>query len=70
MEQKAIKYLIDEAAKVFMTEKLLLDLEAPVKVIGDVHGQFFDLFRIFDVAGFPSTTQKFLFIGDYVDRGK
>lgn len=48
----------------------MLDLEAPIKVFGDVHGQFFDVFRLFDVAGYPSTQQKFLFIGDYVDRGK
>lgn len=53
-----------------MNEKMLLDLEAPIRVFGDVHGQFFDVFRLFDVAGYPSPTQKFLFIGDYVDRGK
>jgi hypothetical protein len=28
------------------------------------------LFRMFDIAGYPSENQKFLFIGDYVDRGK
>ena len=49
---------------------MLLDLEAPIKVFGDVHGQYFDLFRLFDIAGYPGGTQKFLFIGDYVDRGK
>jgi serine/threonine-protein phosphatase PP1 catalytic subunit len=49
---------------------MLLDLEAPIKIFGDVHGQYFDLFRLFDVAGYPQGNQKFLFIGDYVDRGK
>ena len=48
----------------------MLDLEAPIKIFGDVHGQYFDLFRLFDVAGYPHDKQKFLFIGDYVDRGK
>jgi len=54
LEQKAIKFIIDESAKIFMSEKMLLDLEAPIKVFGDVHGQFFDVFRLFDVAGYPS----------------
>ena len=49
---------------------MLLDLEAPIKIFGDVHGQYFDLFRLFDIAGYPHGNKKFLFIGDYVDRGK
>ena len=50
---------------------MLLELEAPIKIFGDVHGQYFDLFRLFDIAGYPGEgDQKFLFIGDYVDRGK
>ena len=70
LDQKAIKFLIDESTKVFQKDSMLLDLEAPIKVFGDVHGQYFDLFRLFDIAGYPGGTQKFLFIGDYVDRGK
>ena len=53
LDQKAIKFLIDESTKVFQNEKMLLDLEAPIKVFGDVHGQYFDLFRLFDIAGYP-----------------
>ncbi|CAN1331664.1 Serine/threonine-protein phosphatase BSL1 [Linum perenne] len=43
------------AEQLFMHEPTVLQLKAPVKVFGDLHGQFGDLMRLFDEYGFPST---------------
>ena len=51
-----------------MSEPLLLELSVPITVVGDLHGQYYDLMRIFRKLGFPSE-HKYLFLGDYVDRG-
>lgn len=57
------------ARQVLLSQPSLLELSPPVKVVGDVHGQFSDLIRIFTKCGFPPST-NYLFLGDYVDRGK
>ncbi|KAI8959675.1 Metallo-dependent phosphatase-like protein [Daldinia sp. FL1419] len=53
----------------FLSQPALLELDAPVKIVGDVHGQYTDLIRMFEMCGFPPSA-NYLFLGDYVDRGK
>ena len=47
--------LCHAAEQIFMNEASVLQLKAPIKVFGDLHGQFGDLLRLFDEYGFPST---------------
>nr|XP_016432457.1 PREDICTED: serine/threonine-protein phosphatase BSL3-like isoform X2 [Nicotiana tabacum] len=67
--------LCDSAEKIFASEPSVLQLRAPIKIFGDLHGQFGDLMRLFDEYGSPSTAGDisyidYLFLGDYVDRGQ
>ena len=60
--------IINTFKDIVKNEPNIAKLKDPVTVVGDLHGQFYDLIKCLDVGGNPENT-KYLFLGDYVDRG-
>lgn len=69
LKNSEIARICHMAREMFLSQPSLLELSPPVKIVGDVHGQYADLLRLFTKCGFPPSA-NFLFLGDYVDRGK
>lgn len=61
--------MCERALSIFSEQPMVLELEAPLSLCGDIHGQFHDLLRVFEHSGYPPES-NYLFLGDYVDRGK
>lgn len=61
--------ILKRATKILRKEPNVLKAKAPLNVIGDIHGQFFDLANLIKESGEPSQKKGYLFLGDYVDRG-
>lgn len=69
ISKKEVTHIINKSKEIFLSQPTLLELASPIKVVGDLHGQFNDLLRILKLSGFPPHS-NYLFLGDYVDRGK
>ncbi|CAF4701083.1 unnamed protein product [Rotaria sp. Silwood1] len=61
--------LVELARQNFEREPNILIVPRPVTIVADIHGQFYDLLTILTAGGDPAKT-RYLFLGDYVDRGQ
>eukprot|EP01063_Lacrimia_lanifica_P032396 TRINITY_DN5539_c0_g1_i2.p1 TRINITY_DN5539_c0_g1~~TRINITY_DN5539_c0_g1_i2.p1 ORF type:complete len:862 (+),score=351.96 TRINITY_DN5539_c0_g1_i2:66-2651(+) len=71
---RSLDKMVERVIKILKPQPKLIDLEAPLFVFGDIHGNFGDLQyfmqRLTVLGGMKMTPHGFLFVGDYVDRGK
>jgi diadenosine tetraphosphatase ApaH/serine/threonine PP2A family protein phosphatase len=76
LDVETVIALIEQCGKIVQEQPMVLKVEAPVKVFGDIHGQYQDLMRFFDLFSAPIQGPggdidglDYIFLGDYVDRG-
>ena len=69
LNEPFVRFLCTQSQEILSQEPNILELEGPIKICGDLHGRLTDLLNIFNLGGEPSKT-NYLFLGDYVDRGK
>lgn len=68
LSEPEVQALCNAAKSILEDECNVPNIPSPVTVVGDIHGQFYDLMELFQIGGFAPDT-NYLFMGDYVDRG-
>ena len=68
LDESTIQNICYKAKEIFASEPNVVKLHSPITLVGDIHGQFYDMMELFKIGGeLPDT--NYLFMGDYVDRG-
>ncbi len=63
LTEAEIRGLCIKSREIFISQPILLELEAPLKICGDIHGQYYDLLRLFEYGGYPPEA-NYLFLGN------
>lgn len=69
LAEPVLHSLLAKLSEILDSEPNVLYLASPIIVCGDIHGQLLDLFQLFQMTATRSPDSKYLFLGDYVDRG-
>jgi len=62
LADSVIEAICAKTKELLMKESNVVHIQAPVTVVGDIHGQFFDMLEIFKIGGFCPDT-NYLFLG-------
>lgn len=68
LAKRQVLQIIELGIQILKKEPNLVKIPEPVVVVGDIHGQYYDLVHMLNKAGDPAKL-NYLFMGDYVDRG-
>jgi serine/threonine-protein phosphatase PPG1 len=62
LAESVIEAICAKTKELLMQESNVVHVQAPVTVVGDIHGQFYDLIEIFRIGGYCPDT-NYLFLG-------